>query len=249
MHILWQRQKRTRLGVVFCASFMSSCATVGGSADGPAAVRVSVISSTAGLSWSWQPASGLTVEVGDFAGTNATFSWSSVVLADTDRLPALDSCLDKLRMAVRFADPETITEPHFIRSAAIHCFESAGMPASVSTHDHDAREYDVQLTTGNVRDSTEREPGVRLSASGGPYLGARRHIRTNAADPTTVVSDVTECRDRAAAGGVFTTTRMSGAPDSAGWQMSFGHTTIQPMVDRFDQCLKNRGYGVESAKN
>jgi hypothetical protein len=151
-------------------------------------------------------------------------------------------------MAVRFADPESLAQPHFIRTAAIHCFESSGMPAYLSTHEPDANEYDVELETGNVNDHTEREQGVRQFATAGPYLGARRRIRANVAEPPTVVKDVEACKDLAAADGVFTTTQMSTTPDSNGFQTTYGHTTIEPMLDRFDQCLSKRGYSVEPVK-
>jgi hypothetical protein len=63
------------------------------------------------------------------------------------------------------------------------------------------------------------------------------------------MNDIQDCRERAVAEGIFTTTRMSNTPDSAGWQMTYGYTTIQPMAARFDQCLRNRGYDVEVDKN
>jgi hypothetical protein len=150
-------------------------------------------------------------------------------------------------MVVRFSDPQTVEQPQFIRSSAIKCFESSGMPAYVNTRDPDASEYEVSLVTGNADESTPRQPGTRLQASNGPILGDRRLIRTKTAAPSTVSKDVNECKDAAVAGGVFTTTNVSNTPDSTGWQTTWGSTTIVPMMQDFDRCLSSRGYTVGPA--
>jgi hypothetical protein len=194
------------------------------------------------LSWTRQPAAGLVVTVGDFEGTNDTFSWSPELLTQTGSTPALESCLDRLRMAVRLGDSGGGAQPHFISSAAIQCFESSGMPAYATAHQPNASDYDVELATGNINKSIAPPPGVPLFATGGPYLGAHRHIRTSLADPATVAKDVQECRDKATADGVLTTSRMSADTQTT------GYVTIGPMIERFDRCLRDRGYSVESTK-
>lgn len=245
------RPSVSRVRVLFYTSvvFSAGCATEGGSAPPPASVHVSVVSSSAGLGWSYGPTTGLVVKVGDYEGTNNTFSWPPSVLADKDRLTALYSCLDGVRLSVRFADPEATAQPHLVRSAAVRCFESSGMPAYVSQHDSDAREYVVELSTGNSNDPSQPADAVRVAARGGPYLGARRRVRTTAADPAAVFHDAMECKDQATAGGVFTRTQMNSTPDSAGMQMGWGQTTILPMLGRFDRCLSNRGYVVEDDRD
>jgi hypothetical protein len=61
----------------------------------------------------------------------------------------------------------------------------------------------------------------------------------------TVVKDVSECRDVAAARGVFTNSTQSSASDSVGWQMNSSSSSIRPMLERFDECLKKRNYTVQ----
>jgi hypothetical protein len=208
-----------------------------------------VVSATAGLGWTNGPTTGLVVKVGDYEGTNDTFSWSPNLLADdNNRLTALYNCLDGVRLTVRVGDPETATEPHFIRSATVRCFESAGMPAYVNGHNPDTHEYIVELSTGNSNDPGRPADAVRVIAKGGPYLGMRQRVRTTGSDPAVLTRDVTECKDQAAAGGVFTRTQMNNTADSAGMQSGWGQTTILPMVERFDRCLSGRGYVVEADK-
>lgn len=239
-----------RSTVFFAAlAVINGCAATGESGSTPGTLpRVSLIASHAGVVWSRTAASGMVIKIGDFEGTNDTFTWPSQALANTDSLAALDTCLDNFRMQVRFASSQSREQPHFIRSGVVGCIERSGVSGYVNTRERDSTVYDVEFTTGNVNDSVAPERGAPLVSSGGPHLGALRHIRAGAA-PATVAIDVQACRDQAAAAGVFTTTRMSSSPDSSGRQASYGSTTIQPMLDRFDGCLRGRGYGVEPANS
>jgi len=221
-------------------------ATSSGATGSPAdVVRISATAAKFGIAWSSLSSAGLIVRVADLDGTRDTYSWPADEQPSPDALSGVKDCLEKLRWFVRVASPEQVSQPHFVHRAAIECFESAGLSGSVETHDPDALEYTVGLSTGNLNESHSREPGTRVSASGGPFLGALRIIRSDHTDSVTVIKDLRECRDEATVHGVFTDSRSSSVADSAGLQITYSATSIQPMVERFDQCLKNRNYVVQ----
>jgi hypothetical protein len=229
-------------------SWVAGCATgpSGGSAD--VIPMAAVTASTAGVAWNQGATSGMVVKVGDWEGTSEIYSWPAQALSDAEALRRLNACLDSLRMGMSFASPQNAQQPHFLRSAALHCIERSGMPSYTDTVGPDATEYDVVITAGNVNDHIAPDPGSPVVALGSPYLGAERHIRMTSAVPATVASDVKSCTDQAAAHGVFTNVRATTTPESSGLQTTWNHTTIEPMVNRFDQCLRGRGYAVEAKK-
>jgi hypothetical protein len=229
-------------------SWVAGCATgpSGGSAD--VVPMASVTASTAGLAWNQGATSGMVVKVGDWEGTSEIYSWPAQALSDAEALRRLNACLDSLRMGMSFASPQNAQQPHFLRSAALHCIERSGMPSYTDTVGPDATEYDVVITAGNVNDHIAPDAGSPVVAFGSPYLGAQRHIRATSAVPATVVSDVKSCTDQAATRGVFTNVRSATAPESSGLQTTWNHTSIEPMVNRFDQCLRGRGYVVGAKK-
>ena len=229
-------------------SWVAGCATgpSGGSAD--VIPMASVTASTAGLAWNQGATSGMIVKVGDWEGTSEIYSWPAQALSDAEALRRLNACLDGLRMSVSFASPQNAQQPHFLRSATLRCIGRSGMPSYTDTVGPDATEYDVVITAGNVNDHIAPGPGSPVVAFGSPYLGAQRHIRSTSAVPATVASDVKSCTDQAAVRGVFTNVRSVTTPESSGLQATWNNTTIEPMVGRFDQCLRGRGYVVEVGK-
>ena len=146
------------------AIFIAGCAAEKSTVNERDGVKTSVIASTAGLGWSRQPTSGLVIKIGNFDGTNSTFSWPPAVAASADQLAALSSCLENLQMSVRFPDPANLTQPHFIESAAIHCFESSGMPAYVIAHERDANELPAALVKISTLESRIEDLQVQLNA-------------------------------------------------------------------------------------
>lgn len=225
----------------------AAAASTGGQAASQNAVHASVIAAKAGIGWASPESGALTVRVFDYDGTNDDYSWPSDGAPDAATAKALQDCLERLRWNASLADPDHLAQPHYIRTEAIRCFESSGVPPYVSVHQPDAQEYEVQVETGNIYKRTPPEQGARLYASGGPFLGGRRHIRADIPDATIVARDVHECLDEAAARGTAESTRLNAGTDSMGWGLSFSQTTIRPLLNRFDQCLVNRRYAVQPA--
>jgi hypothetical protein len=245
-----RKQMRLRVALSMTLAFVGGCATSDQSSHKPGPpLEVSVISTTAGVRWGASSNAALVVKVSDIDGTNEVFSWSHEAQASTGRLPDLHACLSNLRMRLRFVDAASIAQPNFIRSQATQCFESSGMPTFASTREPHTTDFYVQFSTGNVNGGVQREPGILMSTSGGPHLGARRRIRARTSIYLTVAKDVKGCSDSAAAEGVFATNRLTVGTDSSGWQTTSTTTSIQPMLDRFDQCLRGLDYIVESAED
>jgi len=206
----------------------------------PEPVQVFLLATNTGWFQMKQPNSGLFIEVFDFDGSHQTFSWPPQVLTDTERLTALNSCLEQLRPVVRSPDLRALTGPHFIRSAVMHCFKSSGMTDFRAIPGPGSSEYRIYLTTGNVNDS-HAQPELHPFAAGGLTMGAFRHLQANGADPAAVAKDVTDCADQATRPGVSST---PDAPTPTSWQLTPAYRKVRPMLGRFDQCLRVRGYGV-----
>jgi hypothetical protein len=230
----------------FCVATLLSAAQCWGGPKSPAnSVEVSVIAGKPNVAWSRSSAGGLIVGVADFDGTNDSYVWPPGEPSSSETLDELKECLEKVHWDVQFPDRDKTSQPLFVHAAAIRCFESLGLSGYVISHEPDAQEYVVQVSTGNLYDAQPPEKGNRIWASGAPFLGAQRKIQSSQADSKIVAKDVRECRDEATASGVFTSSTSSSGPDSVGWQTTHSSTTIRPMLERFDRCLTNRKYSVQ----
>jgi photosystem II stability/assembly factor-like uncharacterized protein len=88
-----------RAALCVASVVITGCAASGGASSTPSASpQVFLIASSAGLTWSQSPASGLVVKVNDFEGTNETFTWPSRALADTDDLSMMALFEGRMRM-------------------------------------------------------------------------------------------------------------------------------------------------------
>ena len=94
-----------------------------------------------------------------------------------------------------------------------------------------ATEYRVTIVTGDA---------ARYMAAGGiplgQNLGGRRILVSHTeTDKTTIVADVESCLRTAATRGVM---------ENCGTE-PYQCKTVQPMLDRFDKCLRSRSYAIE----
>jgi hypothetical protein len=113
----------------------------------------------------------------------------------------------------------------------LSCAASANLSGFQETVGPHASEYRVDIMTGDA---------ARYMAAGeislGKDLGGRRIVGSSTeTDTKTVVADVESCLKLAAGRGVRANC------DTANWRC----TTVRPLLDRFDQCLRSRSYAVK----
>lgn len=147
------------------------------------------------------------VEIRDYTGTNERLSWQIPNIQLTPAYRQLVACVEGLPHAAsgwpgtdtpglrgawnaqrnvrekqQAPDKSVYTQPHFLRTASLHCVEMSGMPPPEVIAEPDATEYRVSITVG--------------------ILGARRRLRLTATNARPVATDVEECMRAAEKKGV-----------------------------------------------
>lgn len=239
-----------RRGSLLCLAYtaLAGCVTpgeTGGTRDSP--VRASVIATTTEVGWRYDSSSGLIVNIGDFDGTNSTFTWPIDALDDEARMQKFEACLGEMRDNLRATRSAYKAEPHALHTAALACITSSGMPAYSATAGQNATEYEVELQAKGRREDLGLEVGFRPPSNEAPLVGYR-HIRTQAAPPE-VARDVSACASEASARSLFSTDRTVPGGNFGGLTAG-GMTklTIEPLIERFDGCMRDRGYVVQPTK-
>ena len=176
-------------------------------------------------------------QVHDFDGTTHILTWKDSGGSAEEVLKDLDSCM-RSRCEARGADgcpskPAAAERPHApeIFPAMLACAASARMSGYQEILGPRATEYRVTVVTGDA---------ARYMAAGeiplGRNLGGHRIVVSHVEmDKKTIVADVDSCLKIAAVPGLL---------ESCG-SGTYQCETIQPMLDRFDTCLRSRSYSVE----
>jgi hypothetical protein len=127
---------------------------------------------------------------------------------------------------MRLTSDYTVTMPNSIKKTVLECIQSSGLPPYEETVEPDETEYFVNIS---VHWPSHPEKDGRPAPDN--TLDARRWIQRSSTNATLVVKDVRECFVAASA--------------SAASSISSEPTHIQPLTDRFDQCVRARSYTVE----
>lgn len=228
--------------------WMAACADTAHQPDHQPNRQVSAVvqSTTLGFTSTAPTQPGYVIHISEIDGSNVDLAWAAETSFQEGSLKGLQSCLADARWQFRFADPAASPTPHAVRSAVDHCMATSNMPPYEEHAAKDSTEYTIQLSTGDIHDRTRPEVGSRVWASGGAPLGALRHVSNPTTNRNTVETDVNTCTIAAADKGIFDTARTSTSDGL--FVTSQGYTTIQPMLERFDQCLREKGYTVSDIK-
>ena len=113
------------------------------------------------------------IEVHDYTGSSEKLSWQIPNIQLTPAYKQLVACVEDIR-AKQTSDESAYTQPYFLRSAALHCVQTSGMPPPEVMAEPAATEYRVSITVGSLR--------------------ARRRLRLTFNRLRPVASDVDECR-------------------------------------------------------
>lgn len=164
-------------------------------------------------------------------GTRETLTWHTSPLSQPDSVRKLQACLQASRQRVRFSEirltPKyTVTTPNSMKRTVLGCIQSAGLAPYEETVQPDETEYFVNI--GVHWPSHPQEDGRPAPDR---IVEARRWIQRSTTNATLVLQDVRECFVSASA--------------STAWRISSESTTIQPLTDRFDQCIRAKSYTVE----
>jgi hypothetical protein len=186
---------------------------------------------------------GLTLALDDPSGTRETLSWSAAALSQTDSFRRLQDCLQASQQKMRFTEIRlTSTEidatANSMRRTVLECIRSAGVPPYEETVLPDATEYFVSLRA--YWPPTSQQGVVPPSDTS---LEGRCRIQRNTTNVTLVHTDVRECLMAATAEVTWGTS----ASSSDGFGMSSRPANIQPLLDRFERCVRARSYTVEDA--
>lgn len=221
-------------------------------------VHVSVVATTTEVGWRFDSSSGLIVKIGDFDGTNDTFTWPIDALEDEERIQKFETCLEEMKTNLREARSTGKAEPHAMHTAVLACITSSGMPAYTTSAGQNATEYEVELQADRPHQDFRQDVGFRTASKEAPLV-AHSRIRTEAAPPE-VASDVNACAREASARGVYSTDQIGTWGDTggmtggmiggmtAGMMGGSSRVSIEPLIERFDSCLRGRGYVVEPTK-
>ena len=115
----------------------------------------------------------ITIEVHDYTGTSERLSWQIPNIQLTPAYKELVACMEEVRAKQAAPDNSAYSQPYFLRSAALRCVETSGMPTPQLIVEPAATEYRVSITVGILR--------------------ARRRLRLTSANPRPVGADVAEC--------------------------------------------------------
>lgn len=176
-------------------------------------------------------------QVHEFDGTTHILTWKDATGNAGEVLRDFDSCRrDRCQTTGEYRCPLNATageRPHApqLFPTLLTCAASANMSGYQETTGPRATEYRVLIVTGDA---------ASYMAAGeiplGPKLGGKRIVVSHAeTDKTTVVADVDGCLRVAAKQGLF---------ESCGIGNHWCKT-VEPMLGRFDECLRSRSYTVE----
>ena len=244
-----ERLASTRLVAAFTVLIVfaiSACSSISQSdAGNPGfAVDTKILSTSAGIKWGYSPKSGFVVTIREYDGTNRDVSWTPEALSDSESLRKLRYCFDQAGDKLRFTDQEVREASGFYGLLVNKCAEYASLTTFNDVRLADQREFDVWIKAGNAYKHMPYA-GPIITASSSPFLGAIRKIRQlgEDSDAAKTASDVKECVNTAADKGVFETMAITGG------EMSYTSSSIQPFLNRFDKCMRDRKYEVESPHN
>lgn len=122
------------------------------------------------------------IEIHDYTGTSERLSWQIPNIQLTPAYKQLVACVENTRAKQQAPDKSAYTQPYFLRSAALRCIETSGMPPAEMVAGSVASEYRVSITVGILR--------------------ARRRVRVTTAGLRPVAADVDECMHAAQDEGV-----------------------------------------------
>lgn len=206
-------------------------------------LHVTVVSATASFNWHTDKKLGTLIAVNEFDGSSHELVWPAEVVVADSVLKELVSCLSDLRWRVRLANSTSMATARFIGTEVTRCAAASGMPPYQEMPGPFAATYIVELATGNVNDVMPKPQGSRIAASGGPFLGARRLVHDTSVGSNSTASDVKQCAAEASSKGVFSgsTAKMN---TQGTLQTTSSFMTFEPMVRRFDECLRRLDYVV-----
>jgi hypothetical protein len=173
-------------------------------------------------------------QVHDFDGTTHILTWKDTSGKAREVLTEFNSCRTQGQTnGAGRLDEVAAERPHAptIFPQMLACATSANMSGFEETVGPRATEYRVAIVTGAA--------AVYMAAGEiplNPKLGGLRIVDTHTeTDKKTIVADVESCLSVAASPGVI---------DDCGTTLRQCQT-INPMLDRFDQCLRSRSYAVQ----
>jgi len=124
----------------------------------------------------------IVIEIHDYTGTSEKLSWQIPNIQLTPAYKQLVACVEDIRAKQQAPDKSAYVQPYFLRTAALRCVETSGMPPPEIATGSVATEYRVSVTVGMLR--------------------ARRRLRVTSASPRPVATDVDECMHGAEEKGV-----------------------------------------------
>lgn len=207
------------------------------SAPAPSPLQVETTSAVAGVGWQSR-GSERVVFVREFTGPVEDLVWQPGA-----KDAALLQCLEGLQLKIRFATPEDRASAGFLRSLVDRCAKDAGLGDPRVDPHPDASRYRIHLQT-SPGDRLANARGPALQTTGAGQLGGARLVSRGSVTSTQVRADAEACASAATAGGILTESRMQGTPQD-GWTVGVQSVSIAPLLDRFDACLRERGYTVE----
>src|SRR3569833_822264 len=127
-HMSLSSRRHFATGLVEIATGMLLCGC--GASGGTARVETMVRAEPSGLSLVLADVGGrsrIVIEAHDYTGTSEKLSWQIPNIQLTPAYKQLVACVEDIR-AKQTSDESAYTQPYFLRSAALHCVQTSGMP-------------------------------------------------------------------------------------------------------------------------
>jgi hypothetical protein len=176
-------------------------------------------------------------QVHDYDGSTHILTWRDSTCHGGEILKDFDSCLrNRCEPAVGLVCRPKVTAANHVEAPQIFsemlaCAASARMCGYQETLGPPATEYRVTILTG---DAARYMAAGEISLS--PNLGGTRIVVSHLeADKKAIVADVDSCLRLAAKRGLI----------ESGSSAPYRYQTVEPLLDRFDVCLRSRSYSVE----
>ena len=231
----------------FLIGALAACAS---SPDGSYnSVQVATAYSETGVEWKGNYG----ISVVELDGRADRFQWKSDASLD-NALWALRHCLDYSRIFRPFgrATPPPWIDGNLAHAEVDRCIVEAKLPPAEMQTVKVTPVFDVWLGVNTPATNLASGGGNPIWASqGGTGLGVVRVIaKSPSSDLASVSTEVRQCRDLAASGGVLRT--FQSTPPSEGGGGSYYQTksvSIEAMAMRFDDCLRQNGYQLSPLRS
>lgn len=167
----------------------------------------------------------------------------------SDAFWAMEYCLthSPIWRSGGLASPPAWTETGLARDEVVRCIASASLPSPIEGEPTKSSVFGIWVAVDSSFADLARGPGMPLWSNGNGSLGAMRRVDgAEARDLDSLRADAQRCADRATSAGVVArdqSVSSSGTDTTIQWT----RVSIEGMLGRFDECLRQAGYNLSSS--